>query len=90
MILRDACYNSDEKIVDVVLDRWANGNEESKDQDIFAQIFQVVLHWAIGNRHERVLQMLAKVRQGKEFFQSKVVSLDQYYGLGTTKNLESR
>lgn len=76
IVLWDACYNGDEKIVGLVLVTWANGDKDSEDHDTFLRNLlqkwpfwappEVVLQWSIANRHERVLQILAEVQMEKK------------------------
>lgn len=74
IVLWDAFNNGDEKIANVVLGEWAAG-AGSEDHDSVVRrllgnrasgsLFDMVLQWAMKNRHERVLQVLTEIQAEK-------------------------
>lgn len=73
MVLWDACYNGDDKIVAIVLDDWVDGDRNPEDRDNVLRSllrkfprsgasFDMLLQWAVKTRNERVLQILAEVQ----------------------------
>lgn len=76
IVLWDACSNGDEKIIDIILDKWANGDKESENYDTivrnalhsrpFWAPLEMVLQWAMRTGHERILQILAEVQTEEE------------------------
>lgn len=76
IVLWDACYNGDEKIVAIVLNEWADGGKEPEDRDRVIRnllrnrrsgaSFDMLLQWAIKTCHERVLQILTEVQTEQE------------------------
>lgn len=75
MVLWDACYNGDEKIIAIILNEWVDSDKGPDTRDCIVRKilrerrapFDMLLQWAMKNRHERILQMLTEVQTEKKY-----------------------